>query len=298
MKQKNDEGHKKGKILSDILVLVCVLLLLYPMAAEIISSINSTKLYEAYAETVEGLSGSDYSAMLEAAYAYNASLVGRNNSRFSMTEEEEEVYLSLLSLPDTNVMAWLSIEKLGIEYMPVYHTTQQSVLQVGAGHFEGSSLPVGGESTHTVLSSHAGMAQNALFTNLSSLEIGDTFTIYVLGEELWYQVDRIVKVLPDDVSYLEIEEGEDYCTLITCTPIGLNTHRLLVRGTRIDAPETDDGDGDGKFSLWDWLKKIFGLFPLYEWIMLLIALVLIFAFLVPDLVRYIKRKRKTRRESA
>lgn len=286
------EPGKRRRLLSDILLLLCAVLLLYPVFSDFASSVCGTKLYGMYMESAGDLGNAEYEEMLEAARAYNEWLAGRGDDRFSLTEEEEKEYFSLLALPGTDAMAYLSIEKLGIEFLPVYHSTEQSVLQSGAGHLMGSSLPVGGESTHAVLSAHSGMAGNRLFTDLRRLEIGDTFTIHVLGEELTYKVDQIEMVDPDDLSLLEIEEGEDFCTLITCTPPGLNTHRLLVRGSRIETPEeAEESASEASFLEWlaDFLKSV----PAWEWIMTAAGALILGIFLIPDLVKAVRNRKRT-----
>jgi sortase A len=146
-------------------------------------------------------------------------------------------YNSILDISGTGIMGYVTIEKLGVE-LPIYHGTSEGVLQVAAGHLEGSSLPVGGEGTHSVLSAHRGLPSARLFTNLDKMEAGDTFTVTVLDRKLTYQVDQIKIVEPQEINNLIIEEGKDYCTLMTCTPYGINSHRLLVRGERISQEES------------------------------------------------------------
>ena len=149
-----------------------------------------------------------------------------------MTDAEREAYKKELSIDGTEVMAYVSIPKFHIK-CPIYHGTEESVLQTAVGHLEGSSLPVGGKSTHCLISGHRGLPSARLFTDIAKMKEGDTWTVTVLNETLTYECDQIRVVLPDDLTDLQIEEGKDYCTLITCTPYGINTHRLLVRGHRI-----------------------------------------------------------------
>jgi sortase A len=144
-------------------------------------------------------------------------------------------YSQLLCVPDTNVMATLEIPSINVN-LPIYHGTTESSLQIGIGHLAGSSLPIGGASTHTVLMGHRGLPSAKLLTELDKLKVGDEFCVTALGEEAWYQVDQILIVEPTDTSALAIEEGKDLCTLVTCTPYGVNSHRLLVRGHRVEAP--------------------------------------------------------------
>jgi sortase A len=150
-------------------------------------------------------------------------------------------YNDTLDLTGTGVMGYIDIDKIGVE-LPIYHGVDAEVLQIGVGHLEGSSLPVGGVNTHCILSGHRGLPSAKLFTDLNEMAIGDRFTITVLDRVLTYEVDQIKVVLPEDASELAIEEGKDYCTLVTCTPYGINTHRLLVRGIRVDGEITRTPD--------------------------------------------------------
>ena len=177
------------------------------------------------------MNDTDYKALWAEAEAYNQTLVNKSD-RFNLTDEELEEYEQMLTVEGTDVIGYIEIEKIGC-FLPIYHGTSDAVLQTGVGHLEGSSLPVGGESTHTVISGHRGLPSAKLFTDLDQLEEGDTFVLYVLDETLTYEVDQIRIVEPTELSELAIVEGEDYCTLVTCTPYGINTHRLLVRGHRV-----------------------------------------------------------------
>lgn len=190
-----------------------------------------------YGEAVSNLAEEDYSAYFEAAEAYNEALSEAGSAAALAEPSLVEGYEETLDITGTGIMGYITIEKIDVQ-LPIYHGTDASVLLAGAGHLEGSSLPIGGESTHSVISAHRGLPSALMFTNLDRLEEGDTFTITVLDRVLTYEVDQISIVLPDDVENLYIEEGEDYCTLMTCTPYGINTHRLLVRGRRVDTAET------------------------------------------------------------
>ena len=169
---------------------------------------------------------------IDAAKAYNEALLS-NAGRFTPTEEELNTYKSLLNADSTGMMGYIEIPEIRCE-LAIYHTVEESVLQVGIGHLEGSSLPVGGSGTHCVLSGHRGLPSAQLFTKLDRLKKGDIFTLHVYGQVLTYEVDQIAIVEPEDYGLLQIEEGQDLCTLFTCTPYGINTHRLLVRGHRIE----------------------------------------------------------------
>lgn len=229
---------KKRTLSTIILILIFLVglsLLLYPTVSDYWNSLHQSRAITSYAEQVAGLDDALYQQLWAQADAYNKTLPGKTD-RFNLTDEELEEYDQLLSVPGTNVIGYIEISKIDC-YLPIYHGTNEAVLQTGVGHLEGSSLPIGGESTHSVISGHRGLPSAKLFTDLDQLEEGDTFVIYVLDETLTYEVDQIRIVEPTEMSELAIEEGEDYCTLVTCTPYGINTHRLLVRGHRVDNAE-------------------------------------------------------------
>lgn len=227
------------KRITDILLVIAILiglsLLLYPSLSDYWNSLHQSKAITSYVETMKSVSNDDYELMLEAAKEYNKALYS-NPKRYFFTEEDRQLYSSLLDATGTGIMAYIEIPKINVE-LPIYHGTSNSVLSAGIGHLEGASLPVGGSSTHCVLSGHRGLPSAKLFTNLDKLEECDVFYIRTLNELLTYRVDQISIVLPSEVDALEIAENEDYCTLSTCTPYGINTHRLLVRGTRIENEE-------------------------------------------------------------
>ena len=221
-----------------LLVLVFVAglsLLLYPTVSDYWNSFHQSRVVMSYTEQVARLDTADYQSAREAAQAYNATLPETRN-RFYMPDEARAVYDGLLNVTGTGVMATLEIPDLGVN-LPVYHGTSEAVLQVALGHVEGSSLPVGGAGTHCVISGHRGLPSAKLFSNLDQLTIGDLFLLRVLDETLTYKVDQILVVEPEDMEPLAILPEEDYCTLVTCTPYGINSHRLLVRGTRIETEE-------------------------------------------------------------
>lgn len=226
---------KQSTITTIILILVFLVglsLLLYPTISDYWNSLHQSRAIASYAEQVAAMDNNAYEALWNEAKAYNETLVNKSN-RFNLTEEELEEYQSLLRVSDTNVIGYIEITKINC-YLPIYHGTDEAVLQVGVGHLEGSSLPVGGESTHTVISGHRGLPSAKLFTDLDQVEAGDTFVLYILDEILTYEVDQIRIVEPQEIGELDIVEGEDYCTLVTCTPYGVNSHRLLVRGHRVE----------------------------------------------------------------
>ncbi len=240
-KAKKKGGRKRDKLLTIILVIVFVVglgVMLYPTVSELWNSRVQSRVVAVYDEAVAALSEADYTAEFEAAYAYNERLAGIGTlAAMADTDRVAEDYWDLLDVTGDGVMGYVTIDKIDVQ-LPIYHGTESSSLAVGAGHLEGTSLPVGGESTHSVISAHRGLPSALLFTNLDEMEIGDTFTVTILDQVLTYQVDQITVVLPDELENLYIEEGQDYCTLMTCTPYGINTHRMLVRGVRIETEET------------------------------------------------------------
>ena len=231
---------KKGNHLITILLVLIFLLglslLLYPAVSDYWNSRHQTRAIAVYSEEVSGLDKDQYQALWAAAAAYNASLRERDNA-YLLTEEQKAAYEQLLNVSGLGIMGYVEIPSIDCS-LPIYHGTEESVLQIAIGHLEWSSLPVGGESTHCVLSGHRGLPSAKLFTNLDKLQEGDVFLLRVLDEVLTYEVDQILIVEPQEIAALQITEGEDLCTLVTCTPYGINTHRLLVRGHRIEnAPE-------------------------------------------------------------
>lgn len=215
-----------------LILLAGLSLLLYPTFSDWWNSYHQTKAIASYAADVANLSNEDYEKIWKAATEYNASLSERN-SDYTLTEEQKRQYEQLLNVSGDGMMGYIEIPSINCS-LPIYHGTQESVLQIAVGHIEWSSLPVGGESTHCVLSGHRGLPSAKLFTNLDRLQEGDVFMLRVLDEILTYEVDQILIVEPQETGALRIEEGKDYCTLVTCTPYGINTHRLLVRGHRIE----------------------------------------------------------------
>lgn len=228
----------KGRLSTIILILVFIVglsLLLYPTVSDYWNSLHQSRAIASYVEAIADIDNENYEKIWAEARNYNAALA-QTGIKWKMTDEELEEYENMLALTDSGIMGYIEIPSINV-YLPIYHGTSESVLQIGVGHLEGTSLPVGGEGTHSIVSGHRGLPSAKLFTNLDQLIEGDTFLLYVLDETLTYEVDRILIVEPDDLSALSIEEGKDYCTLVTCTPYGINTHRLLVRGHRIDNEE-------------------------------------------------------------
>ena len=210
-------------------------LLLYPTVSDYWNSLHASQAVADYAENVRNLEAEKYEQVLQDARNYNQMLPYKHTT-FALSEEDKGAYDTLLDISGTGVMGYIEIPTINIS-LPVYHGTEDAVLQIAVGHLEWSSLPVGGEDTHCVLSGHRGLPSAKLFTNLDKLVVGDKFVMRVLDEVLTYEVDQILIVEPTDVSTLIIEAGKDLCTLVTCTPYGINSHRLLVRGHRIENQE-------------------------------------------------------------
>lgn len=212
-------------------------LLLYPTVSNYWNAQHQTQAVVDYTERIEKMDDSEKLNEIGRAEDYNSMLID-NGRRFSPNKEEKENYNSILSVDDNGMMGYITVPELRLK-LAIYHGVDESVLQVGIGHIEGSSLPVGGDSTHCVISGHRGLPSAKLFTDIDKLVVGDVFMLHVYDEMLTYEIDQILIVEPEDYSALAIEEGKDYCTLITCTPYGINTHRLLVRGHRAENKAID-----------------------------------------------------------
>lgn len=219
-----------------IAVAIGLCLLLYPAVSNLWNSYHQSKVVVSYTETVSGMSEEEKEAMRQAARDYNWILNKRERLLGTMTDEELKEYNSLLDVTGTGIMGYIEIPEIDVS-LAIYHGTSEAVLTSGAGHIEGSSLPVGGRSTHSVISGHRGLPSAMLFTDIDQLKEGSVFYLHILGEVLTYEVDQILTVEPHETGALKIEDGQDYCTLVTCTPYGINSHRLLVRGHRIETPE-------------------------------------------------------------
>lgn len=207
-------------------------LLLYPSLSDYWNSFHASQAVATYSEEVRNLNADKYDRLIREAREYNAALPGRYKA-FFLSESDRSTYNALLDVNGTGVMGYIEIPTIQIS-LPIYHGTEDEVLQIAVGHLDWSSLPVGGEGTHCVLSGHRGLPSAKLFTNLDKLVAGDKFVICVLDEVMTYEVDQILIVEPNDLSALAIEKGKDLCTLVTCTPYGVNSHRLLVRGHRVE----------------------------------------------------------------
>lgn len=208
-----------------------VFLLLYPSVANYWNSRHQARVIMDYTETVTKMDKEDYKKVIKSARAYNRKLA-ESGIRWMMTDEEKAEYEKQLRVEETGIMGFVSIPKFHIR-LPIYHGIDEEILQTAIGHLEETSLPVGGKSTHCAISGHRGLPSARLFTDIDKIREGDTWTLNILNETLTYECDQIRIVLPEDLSDIKIEKGKDLCTLITCTPYGVNTHRLLVRGHRV-----------------------------------------------------------------
>ena len=227
--------RRKGTIILLVSFFIGLSVLLYPSISSYWNSKTQSQVIVDYEAMLASYRPEDYTAEFEAADTFNANLAALEYPfrDFALAGD----YYSVLNLGGLGVMGYITVPKISQE-LPVYHGTSDSVLAFAAGHFEGTSLPVGGKSTHSVVSAHRGLPTAVLFTNLDRMEIGDTFYFTILDRTITYEVDQIRIVEPDDSSLIQIVDGKDYCTLLTCTPYGINTHRLLVRGHQIDASQT------------------------------------------------------------
>lgn len=225
---------KTATVIMLVLFVVSLCVLLYPSISQYWNGKVQSKAVADYNQLLSSLTEQDYGRYLNKAQEYNQAL---SKLKFPLIDCKSITgYQSALNLGGDGVMGYISIDKIGVE-LPIYHGISDSVLSVAVGHIEGTSLPIGGEGTHSALSAHRGLPNAKLFTHLDKLAVDDTFTINLLGDTLTYRVDQIKTVLPDEVDHLQAVDGKDYCTLITCTPYGINTHRLLVRGERIQTAQ-------------------------------------------------------------
>lgn len=229
---------KTGSPITLLLILILlagVSLLLYPTVSDYWNSFHSSRAIASYEEQVANIDDAQYEELWDAARDYNQSLLHRPND-FLLSDEQQEIYKSLLDFGGNGIMGYIEIPMIDV-MLPIYHGTKESVLQIAVGHLDWTSLPVGGAGSHCVLSGHRGLPSARLFTDLDKLKVGDVFMLHVLNEILTYEIDQILIVEPQDTDPLLIEPGKDLCTMITCTPYGINSHRMLVRGHRIESQE-------------------------------------------------------------
>lgn len=240
-KTKKKVQKKKNGLMSTILLVaiffVGLCVLLYPTISDFWNEKRQSQAIMNYDDLIVDMTPEDFSEHFRKAKEYNRKL-NLISFPFVGYSELDDEYYSTLDVNGNGMMGYITIDKIKIQ-LPIYHGTSDKVLNSAVGHMEGSSIPIGGEGTHSVLSAHRGLPSAKLFTNLDKLVIGDIFTIKILDRTLTYQVDQVLIVLPDEIDELYVKPGEDYCTLVTCTPYGINTHRMLVRGTRIENIEED-----------------------------------------------------------
>ena len=232
-------------VLAVVLIFVLGLgIMLYPTIANYVNARSQTVAIDHYEEAARA-NAAYYEGLLEQAQAFNREIF-ENGGLVNLTDEQKAAYETLLNLNGDGVMGYIEIPRLELK-LSIGHGTEEDVLQRMVGHIEGSSLPVGGESTHAVLSAHRGLPTAKLFSDLDLMQVGDRFTIHTLNQTLTYQVDQITVILPEEIEALAIEPGRDYVTLMTCTPYAVNTHRLLVRGVRVEEAEpTPESAQSGK----------------------------------------------------
>lgn len=226
---------RSSTIILLVIFIIGLSLLLYPSFSDWWNSFHQSRAITTYSDLLDNLDEEEYQAIWDAATEYNESLTERQNS-YILSDEQKAIYDQLLNVGGTGIMGYIEVPSIN-QRLPVYHGTSEGVLQIAIGHLEWTSLPVGGEGSHAVLSGHRGLPSAKLFTDLDRLVIGDVFMLRILDEVLTYQVDQILIVEPSDTDSLLIEQGKDLCTLVTCTPYGVNSHRLLVRGHRIETTE-------------------------------------------------------------
>ncbi len=291
MRKKNVQKKKFyiGDIFRIIVLLIALSVLLYPTVSNYLYEKNGARVISSYDENAVRLSESEKQAMLEVARQYNRELLGNIEllDPFSPLKKEVDArYQSLLNTNEAGMMGYIRIPKIDVE-LPIYHGTEERILQSGVGHFEGTSLPVGGESSHTVLTGHRGLPSKLLFTDLDQMKEGDIFYLKILGETFAYKIDQILTVLPENTKALTIEPGKDYATLVTCTPYAVNTHRLLVRGSRIPYEEAVRQVPD---------EKITPTLPFQVKVLLAAIGVLVLIFIVYQLWKKTRKRKEMRRK--
>ena len=291
MRKKNVQKKKFyiGDIFRIIVLLIAFSVLLYPTVSNYLYEKNGARVISSYDENAVRLSESEKQAMLEAARQYNRELLGNIEllDPFSPLKKEVDArYQSLLNTNEAGMMGYIRIPKIDVE-LPIYHGTEERILQSGVGHFEGTSLPVGGESSHTVLTGHRGLPSKLLFTDLDQMKEGDIFYLKILGETFADKIAQMLTVLPENTKALTIEPGKDYATLVTCTPYAVNTHRLLVRGSRIPYEEAVRQVPD---------EKITPTLPFQVKVLLAAIGVLVLIFIVYQLWKKTRRRKEMRRK--
>ena len=235
--RRNKMGRKLSNILLTLALVVGFGLIAYPSFSDWWNSFHQTRAIAGYTAQVANMDKEEFDRMWAEAEAFNEYLKGKPG-RFMLTDEEKKTYNSILDVTGTGIMGYIDIPSIKVS-LPIYHGTDETILQIAIGHIEGTSFPIGGEGTHAAVSGHRGLPSAKLFTDIDQLQEGDKFLLQMLDRTLTYEVDQIHIVLPQELQDLEIDPNQDYVTLITCTPYGVNTHRLLVRGHRVDNDNTD-----------------------------------------------------------
>lgn len=251
---------KKQNIILFLFLLVGFSILNYPFISQLVNRRNESQAVESYEKQIDILEDEKKRIIKQEAEAYNKELLEKQtgvSDGFSMQNKRDDIYEEILNPSGDGIMGVLRIPKIQV-HLPVYHGTSAKVLEEGVGHLYGSSFPTGGEGTHSVLSSHRGLPSKTLFTDLDQIKEGDLFFLDILGEEMAYRVEAILTVEPEETDALEIIPGKDYVTLVTCTPYGINSHRLLVRGERISWEEKDkEPEENEAYGIWRWMKILF-----------------------------------------
>ena len=251
---------KKQNIILFLFLLVGLSILNYPFISQLVNRRSESQAVESYEKQTDILEDEKKRIIKQEAEAYNKELLEKQtgvSDGFSMQSKRDDIYEKILNPSGDGIMGVLRIPKIQV-HLPVYHGTSAKVLEEGVGHLYGSSFPAGGEGTHSVLSSHRGLPSKTLFTDLDQIKEGDLFFLDILGEEMAYRVEAILTVEPEETDALEIIPGKDYVTLVTCTPYGINSHRLLVRGERISWEEKDkEPEENEAYGIWRWMKILF-----------------------------------------
>ncbi len=240
VRKNKKQGKKRVSLFNVILVLIMLTglgIIGYPSFADWWNNFHQSRAIAGYMEQVAQMDPETFDRMWKEAEAYNESLLHKSN-RFSLSEAEKKEYNSILNVTGNGIMGYIDIPKIDVS-LPVYHGTDESVLQTAIGHIEGTSLPVGGIGNHSAVSGHRGLPSAKLFTNIDQMKEGDRFLLQILDRTLTYEVDQVKVVLPDELKDLDFDKEKDLSTLITCTPYGVNTHRLLVRGHRVETDSLD-----------------------------------------------------------
>ena len=235
MKKKKRWFHNLTNLMFLGIFIAGLAIFFYPSVSNYINSKNQSRAISTYDEALANMSKEDYEKYWQAAYQYNENLF-QKGSNFALSDEEMKEYYEVLDPTGTGIMGHIEIENIGVD-LPIYHGVDETVLQVGIGHLPGTSLPAGTTNSHAVLSGHRGLPSSKLFSDLDQMIVGDTFLLHIMDQTFAYEVDQINIVLPEETGGLGVTAGEDYVTLVTCTPYGVNTHRLLVRARRVDYNE-------------------------------------------------------------